>query len=63
MGELVDILERAITAEQEAREAYRQAAESATDPDTRVMFEQLMRDEEAHEKALRNRLTALKLME
>ena len=60
---LIKILEEAIEEEAKAQETYKMAAEKAEDPETRTILEQLVKDEAAHEKVLRERLAALKLMQ
>jgi len=59
---LIKRIEAAIKEEQHAQESYRKAAEEAEDPETRTFFEQLAKDEEEHEKILKRRLAALKLL-
>jgi len=60
--ELIKTIEAAIKDEIKAQKEYKQAAEMAEDPETRAFFEQLVRDEAGHEKVLKRRLAALKLM-
>ncbi|MHA2061675.1 MAG: ferritin family protein [Candidatus Sifarchaeia archaeon] len=60
--ELIKKIEAAIEDEQQAQVEYKKAAEIAEDPETRAFFEQLAKDEEGHEKILKRRLAALKLM-
>jgi rubrerythrin len=60
--ELIQKIEAAIKDEQQAQVDYKKAAEMAEDPETRAFFEQLAKDEEGHEKILKRRLAALKLM-
>ncbi len=60
--ELIKTIETAIKDERQAQIDYKKAAEMAEDPETRAFFEQLAKDEEGHEKVLKRRLAALKLM-
>ena len=60
--ELIKKIEAAIEDERQAQIDYKKAAEMAEDPETRAFFEQLAQDEEGHEKVLKRRLAALKLM-
>ena len=60
--ELIKSIEAAIKDERQAQIDYKKAAEMAEDPETRAFFEQLAKDEEGHEKVLKRRLAALKLM-
>ena len=60
--ELIKTIEAAIKDERQAQIDYKKAAEMAEDPETRAFFEQLAKDEEGHEKILKRRLAALKLM-
>ena len=58
-----EALEIAIKAEANARQRYLDMAAMAEDPESRLLFEQLAREEESHEKRLAERLKAIKLME
>jgi len=60
--ELIKTIEASIEDERQAQIDYKKAAEMAEDPETRAFFEQLAKDEEGHEKVLKRRLAALKLM-
>lgn len=60
--EFIKTIEAAIEDERKAQEDYKQAAEMAEDPETRTFFEQLVKDEAGHEKVLKRRLAALKLL-
>jgi len=60
--ELIRVLEEAIESERGAQERYRKAIEKASDPETRIFFEQLVKDEERHEQLLRDRLKTLKFL-
>lgn len=60
--DIIKILEEAIASEKEDQEKYMKLAREAGDPATRAIFEQLARDEEDHQAALKERLTAVKLM-
>jgi len=57
-----EALEMAIEAEEKARDRYRDLAKGADDPETRLLFEQLAREEEGHQRRLSDRLKAVKLM-
>jgi rubrerythrin len=57
---LLEILEQAIADEQAAQAKYRRGAELCRDEDGRALFDQLQREEEAHERLLVNRYTAVK---
>lgn len=57
-----EALEMAIDAEEKARDRYRDLAREADDPESRLLFEQLAREEESHYKRLSDRLKAIKLM-
>ncbi len=60
--ELIRMVEEAIESERGSQERYRRAAQEARDPETKVFFEQLVKDEERHEQLLRERLKTLKLL-
>lgn len=49
---LLQILESAIADEHAAQEKYRRGLDRCADPEARSLFEQLLREEEAHERAL-----------
>jgi len=57
------LIEDAIKEEKEAQINYQRAADEAPDPETRAFFEQLVREEKSHEKRLRDRLMAIKLIQ
>ncbi len=57
-----EALEMAIEAEIKAGERYRSLAQEAQDPESRLLFEQLAREEDNHYKRLSERLKAVKLM-
>ncbi len=59
---MIKLIEEAIENEKMAAEKYRRGAESAEDPETRSLFEQLVRWEQDHERILRERLAVLKLI-
>jgi rubrerythrin len=59
---VIQLIEEAIENERMAAERYRQGAQAADDPETRTLFEQLVRWEEDHERILHERLTTLKLI-
>jgi rubrerythrin len=56
-------LEVAIEAEVAARDRYMDMAKLAEDGETRLLLEQIAREEESHLKRLKERLKAIKLME
>ena len=56
-------LEAAIQAEAAARDRYMEMAKLAEDGETRLLLEQIGREEDAHLKRLTERLKAIKLME
>jgi len=58
---LVEVLQKAINNEEEAARNYREMASQADDPETRLMLEQIAREEESHFKRLSERLKAIKL--
>jgi rubrerythrin len=58
----IEALELAIEEELKARDRYRELSKQADDPETRLMFEQIAREEEGHYKKLIDRLKAIKLM-
>lgn len=58
-----EALEWAIKDEQKARQQYQHMAREAEDAETRLLFEQLAREEESHLKRLTDRLKAIKLMD
>jgi rubrerythrin len=57
-----EALETAIASEAKARDRYKELARMAEDQETRLLFEQLSREEEMHYKRLSERLKAIKLM-
>lgn len=59
---LKEALALAIQEEEKARERYKEMARQAEDQETRLMLEQLSREEEGHRKRLVERLKAIKLM-
>ena len=60
--DVIQLIEEAIENEKKAAERYRQGAAMADDPETRTLFEQLVRWEQDHERVLRERLTILRLL-
>ncbi|GBE17446.1 rubrerythrin [archaeon BMS3Abin16] len=60
---IIEILEAAIESEINSKEKYLKLAKEATDPETRAALEQLARDEGNHAQILRDRLTAIRLMQ
>ena len=59
---LKEALELAIEDEAKAIKFYKNLAGEASDPETRLMLEQIAREEEGHFKRLSNRLKAIKLL-
>jgi rubrerythrin len=57
-----EALEMAIADEAQARDKYHELARQAEDPESRILFEQLAREEESHHKRLSERLRAIKLL-
>lgn len=57
---LLSILEAAIADERAAQQKYRQGRDHCADPEACRMFEQLLREEEAHERALSHRYDEVK---
>lgn len=60
--DLIQALQMAIEHEAEAVNRYKKYAEEAEDGETRILFEQLSREEDSHRKRLTERLKALKAM-
>lgn len=60
--DLIKAIELAIIDEKLAQEKYRAAAEAADDSETKLMLQQMVREEEQHERRLTERLKALKLL-
>ena len=58
--DLLAILEEAIADEQAAQEKYRRGLERCADPEACEVFEQLLREERAHERALEARYIEVK---
>ncbi|KTE89525.1 rubrerythrin [Desulfitobacterium hafniense] len=64
MQQILDGILEAIEDEIKAQKHYQTLAENAADPKVKKFFEQLKRDEEEHEQALRTRYEAfMKLQE
>lgn len=59
---LKEAIELAIQEELAAKEKYKDLARLAQDQETRLMLEQLAREEDSHYKRLVDRLKAIKLM-
>ena len=59
---VIEAMKMAVEAEIKAAARYRELAELAEDNETRLLFEQLALEEDAHYKKLTERLKALKLM-
>lgn len=60
--DLIELIETAIEDERRAQQKYAEAAKSASDPEIRAFFAQMVREEQAHESRLKNRLLAVKLL-
>ena len=54
--DLLAILEEAIADERAAQQKYRRGLERCADPEACAVFEQLLREEQAHERVLRGAL-------
>jgi len=60
---IIDVLTKAMEFEKKSAERYRDYAGQAEDTDSRLLFEQLARDEDTHCKQLQARLNAYKLLD
>lgn len=60
--DLMKAMEMAIEHEAEAVKTYKDLAEAAEDGETRILFEQLSREEDSHRKRLTERMKALKAL-
>jgi rubrerythrin len=58
--DLLAILEEAIADERAAQDKYRRGLERCADPEACAVFEQLLREELAHERALETRYVEVK---
>ena len=58
--DLLAILEEAIADERAAQEKYRRGLERCADPEACAVFEQLLREEQAHERVLEARYVEVK---
>ncbi|MEQ8200522.1 MAG: ferritin family protein [Syntrophomonadaceae bacterium] len=59
---LKEALELSIEAEKNAMERYTNLAKEVEDPETRLMLEQIAREEAGHLKKLKERLKAISLL-
>jgi rubrerythrin len=59
-AELLAILDAALADERAAQQKYRHGLEHCSDPEACRLFGQLLRDEEAHERALTHRYVEVK---
>ena len=59
---MIEALELAIATEVEGRDNYEYMAQLAEDPETRLLCEQIAREENEHFKLLSDRLKAIKLL-
>jgi rubrerythrin len=59
---LKEALEVAVQAEKAAMERYTKLAQEVEDPETRLMLEQIAKEEEGHLKKLKERLKAISLV-
>lgn len=59
---LKEALELAVKDEAEAIKFYKNLAGEASDPETRLMLEQIAREEEGHFKRLSEKLKAIKIL-
>lgn len=60
--DVMEILETALKLEQTAQKRYKKGMEASSDPEIKALFEELYRDEVKHEKAIRERIKAIKLI-
>ncbi|HRY12610.1 MAG TPA: ferritin family protein [Syntrophomonadaceae bacterium] len=60
---LKEALELSIEAEKNAMERYTNLAKEVEDPETRLMLEQIAREEAGHLKKLKERLKAVTLLD
>jgi rubrerythrin len=58
--DLLAILEEAIADERAAQQKYRRGLERCADPEACAVFEQLLREEQAHERVLEARYVEVK---
>lgn len=63
MEQILDGILEAIEDEIKAQKHYQMLAENAEDPKVKKFFEQLKKDEEEHEQALRTRYQAFKKLQ
>ncbi|MEJ2031557.1 MAG: ferritin family protein [Deltaproteobacteria bacterium] len=59
--DIIKAIEEAIEEEKAGIRRYKQMAEQAGDPESKAVFGAMARDEENHYRALKERLTAIKL--
>ena len=59
---IIEALEYALQKETEAKEHYEDMAKMAEDPETRLLCEQIAREETSHYNKLNERLIAIKLL-
>ncbi len=60
---LKEALQLSIEAEKNAMERYNNLAKEVEDPETRLMLEQIAREEAGHLKKLKERLKAISLLD
>lgn len=60
---LKEALEAAVQAEKAAMERYSKLAQEVEDPETRLMLEQIAREEAGHLKKLKERLQGISLVD
>lgn len=60
---LKEVLELSMQAEKDAMERYLELAKVVEDPETRLMLEQIAREEAGHLKKLKERHKAISLLE
>jgi rubrerythrin len=60
--DIIQAINHAIQEELKAAERYRNMAREAEDPETRLLLEQLAREEDMHFRKLNERLKAIRLM-
>jgi len=59
MDDIIEVLKMAIEREKESRQHYLEAAQKSTEPETRILLEQLAQDEMEHWKILEAQLSLL----
>ena len=60
--DIIKLMEEAIAEEEEAYQKYSEMAKNAPDQTTRILLEQLAKEEQNHREVLKKRLLALKII-